>query len=407
MSPVLTAAAGRFVGALTFSALGSEPAQSSLWEGPEAIAHTVLARRADLIVIVPATARFVGAYAAGISSDLLISVLLATRAPVVVCPAMHTEMWEHPAVVENLATLARRGVHLVPAVAGPLAGGDVGPGRLAEPADIVAAAARILAAGAELAGVTAVVTAGGTREPIDAVRYMGNRSSGKQAHAVAEELARRGAEVRLITTTDRPVPGSVAVTRVETAAEMEAAVGEHGPGAQIVVMAAAVADFRPRSTVGVKLKKDAGIPEVVLEATPDILAGLGRRRRPGQVLVGFAAETLPHPRSGGSVGPAPDGTDGHDGLIGLARIKLAAKHADLIVANDVAAPHTGFAHDTNAVVIVDARGATRVVELADKRLIAVAVIDAVVAYRRGGMNPGESSDGAGRRPSPTTPQEHT
>ncbi len=403
MSPVLTAAAGRFVGALTFSALGSEPAQSSLWEGPEAIPHTVLARRADLMVIVPATARFVGAYAAGISSDLLISVLLASRAPVVVCPAMHTEMWEHPAVVENLATLARRGVHLVPAVAGPLAGGDVGPGRLAEPADIVAAAARILAAGAELAGVTAVVTAGGTREPIDAVRYMGNRSSGKQAHALAEELARRGAEVRLITTTDRPVRASVAVTRVETAAEMEAAVDQHGPGAQIIIMAAAVADFRPRSMVGVKLKKDAGIPEVVLEATPDILAGLGRRRRPGQVLVGFAAETLPHPRSGGSGGA---GRDGADGLIGLARIKLAAKHADLIVANDVAAPHTGFAHDTNAVVIVDARGATRVVELADKRLIAVAVIDAVVAYRRDGMTPG-SSDGAGHRPSPTTPQEHT
>jgi phosphopantothenoylcysteine decarboxylase/phosphopantothenate--cysteine ligase len=388
VSPVLTRGATRFVGELTFSALGSERAQTSLWDGPSPIPHTRLGQGADLIIIVPATARLLGAYAAGISSDLLTATLLATRAPVVVCPAMHTEMWEHPAVAENLATLARRGVHVVAPGTGRLAGGDEGKGRLAEPDDIVAAASRVLAAGSALAGLRALVTAGGTREPIDAVRYVGNRSSGKQGHAVAELLAQRGATVLLVTTTDRPVPASLEVMRVETAAQMEAVVSAHAPSADIVVMAAAVADFRPRRAATGKLKKDAGPPEVILEPTADILVGLGASRRPGQTLVGFAAEAVD-----------PSGRDpaGRQALVDLATSKLASKRADLIVANDVAAPGAGFSHDTNAVVIVDADGRALEVGLADKRQVAASVVDAVVAYRRnrpipGGPDPAETAD---------------
>ncbi|MDQ6781878.1 MAG: bifunctional phosphopantothenoylcysteine decarboxylase/phosphopantothenate--cysteine ligase CoaBC [Actinomycetota bacterium] len=373
VSPVLTRGATRFVGELTFSALGSERAQTSLWDGPSPIPHTLLGQRADLILVVPATARLLGAYAAGISSDLLTATLIATRAPVLVCPAMHTEMWEHPAVTENMATLVRRGVHVVAPGSGHLAGGDEGLGRLADPADIVAAASAILASGSDLAGLRALVTAGGTREPIDAVRYVGNRSSGKQGHALAEELAQRGATVSVVTTTDRPVPAGIDAIRVETAAEMEAVVTVRAAAADIIIMAAAVADFRPQAAVAEKLKKDAGVPHVVLEATPDILVGLGATRRPGQTLVGFAAETVD--RSGRNPG-------GLRTLVDLAAAKLASKHADLIVANDVAAPGTGFSHDTNAVVIVDADGRVHQVGLADKHHIAAAVVDAVVAYRR-------------------------
>ena len=307
VSPVMTRAATRFVGPVTFSALASEPVRMSLWDEAEPIPHTKLGRAADLIVVAPATARLIGSYAAGISTDLLTATLLATRAPVLVCPAMHTEMWEHPAVVDNVARLRERGVHVIEPAAGRLAGGDVGPGRLAEPADIVAAAAAVLSAAngpvtssvaLDLAGVTALVTAGGTREPIDPVRYIGNRSSGKQGYAIAAELAARGSQVLLISTVDLPVPTQAwAVARVETAAEMEAAVMAEADRTDVVVMAAAVADFRPKEIASQKLKKGAGPPEVVLEPTPDILAELGQRRRPGQVLVGFAAETA-HRRTG-------------------------------------------------------------------------------------------------------------
>ncbi|MDQ2729400.1 MAG: bifunctional phosphopantothenoylcysteine decarboxylase/phosphopantothenate--cysteine ligase CoaBC [Actinomycetota bacterium] len=387
VSPVLTRGATHFVGELTFSALGSERTETSLWDGSSPIPHTRLGQRADLIIVVPATARLLGAYAAGISSDLLTATLLATRAPVVVCPAMHTEMWEHPAVTENMATLARRGVHVVAPGTGRLAGGDQGKGRLAEPDDIVAAASMILAAGSDLAGLRALVTAGGTREPIDAVRYIGNRSSGKQGHAVAEQLAHRGATVVMVTTTDRPVPAGIEAIRVETATEMEAVVSAHAPSTDIVVMAAAVADFRPRTVVGGKLKKEAGLPDVVLEPTADILAGLGASRRPGQTLVGFAAET---------VDPTGRNPASRQALVDLAIAKLTSKRADLIVANDVAAPGTGFSHDTNAVVIVDADGRAHDVGLAGKAQVAASVVDAVVAYRRHRPIPAGPDDGGER-----------
>jgi phosphopantothenoylcysteine decarboxylase/phosphopantothenate--cysteine ligase len=355
--PVLTRDATHFVGETTFSALASEPVQRSLWDEASPIPHTRLGQTADLVLIAPATARLLGTYAAGISADLLTATLIATRAPVVVCPAMHTEMWEHPAVQDNLATLRRRGVHVVDPDVGRLAGGDVGGGRLAAPERIVAAVERILGPG-DLAGRRVLVTAGGTREAIDAVRVITNRSSGKQGHAVADEARRRGGEVTLVTTTDRPVAPGVVVVRVESAAEMEAACRHHAPEADVVVMSAAVADFRPAAPSDRKIKKDAGVPTIELEPTPDILAGLGAAKPAGQVLVGFAAET--------------------DDLEANARGKLDRKNLDLIVANDVSAPGVGFDHDTNAVLILG-RTTRRVVPLADKRAVAAAVLDAAVA----------------------------
>ena len=356
--PVMTEDASRFVGPVTFSALASEPVQQSLWSGPDPIPHTTLGQRADVIVVAPATARFLGCYAHGISDDLLTATVIATRAPVVVCPAMHTEMWEHPAVQDNLALLRRRGVIVVPPGEGRLAGGDIGAGRLAETDDILRAVDGALVPG-DLVGRRVVVSAGGTREPIDAVRVITNRSSGKQGHAVADAAAARGAAVVLVTTTDRPVPTGVTVVPVDTAAAMEAAVLTHAAGADVVVMAAAVADFRPKVAAPGKLAKSEGLPDIVLEPTPDILAELGRRRRPGQVLVGFAAETAD--------------------VRGRAAAKLAAKGVDLMVANDVAAEGAGFDHDTNAVTILGADGTCQEVGLTSKTAVAHAVLDAVVA----------------------------
>ncbi|MFO7281854.1 MAG: bifunctional phosphopantothenoylcysteine decarboxylase/phosphopantothenate--cysteine ligase CoaBC [Thermoanaerobacterales bacterium] len=359
--PVLTRGARRFVGETTFSALASERARTSLFDDPDPIPHTRLGQSADLVLVAPATARVIGTYAAGISNDLLTATLLATEAPVVVCPAMHAEMWRHPAVQDNIATLRRRGVHVVEPEEGRLAGGDVGQGRLAEPATIVAAVESVLARGRDMAGLHVLVTAGGTREPIDPVRFIGNRSSGKQGHALAAEAAARGAKVTLVTTAALPVPPGADVVRVETAAEMDEAVRAVAPAADVIVMAAAVADFRPAAAATTKIKKDKGVPEIVLEPTVDILAGLGRTKRPDQTLVGFAAET--------------------EQLRQNAASKLVAKGADLIVANDVTAPGAGFEHDTNHVVILNADGTEREVPLADKRAVARAVFDAVLDGR--------------------------
>jgi phosphopantothenoylcysteine decarboxylase / phosphopantothenate---cysteine ligase len=361
--PVLTRGATRFVGEATFSALASERAHTSLFDDDDPIPHTRLGQSADAIVVAPATARVIGSYAAGISSDLLTATLLAVRqgSRVIVAPAMHTEMWEHPAVQDNLATLARRGVIIVPPEEGRLAGRDIGRGRLAAPEAIVQAVEAALGADRDLSGLHVLVTAGGTREPIDPVRFVGNRSSGKQGHALAAEAAARGAKVTLVSTVDLPVPAQADVVRVETAAEMEEAVQAAGASADVVVMAAAVADFRPARVAERKLKKQAGVPEITLEPTPDVLAGLGKRKRPGQTIVGFAAET--------------------DEVRQNAAAKLAAKGIDLIVANDVTAPGAGFEHDTNHVVIMDADGAEREVPLADKRAIARAVFDAVTQRR--------------------------
>ena len=371
VSPVLTAGATRFVGAVTFSALASERARTSLFDDEDPIPHTRLGRSADVVVVAPATARLLGAYTAGISDDLLTATLLATRAPVVVCPAMHTEMWDHPATQDNMAVLRRRGVHVVGPDVGALAGGEEGAGRMAEPVEIVAAIEAVLAGHpvaeappADLAGLRVLVTAGGTREPLDAVRFLANRSSGRQGHALAEEAAARQASVTLVTTTALPVPAGVAVVRVETAAEMERAVLETAASADVVVMAAAVADFRPKAPAPYKLKKADGVPDVVLEPTTDILAALGRARRPGQVLVGFAAETS------------------HAQLVASATEKLRAKELDLVVANDVSAPDAGFDTSTNRVILVARDGSEQTVPLSDKRAVARAVLDAVAHLAR-------------------------
>ena len=355
VSPVMTAGALHFLGPTTLSALASEPVRTDLWEGPDPIPHTRLGQTADLIVIAPATARVIAAYAAGLSSDLLTNVLIATRAPVVVCPAMHTEMWEHPAVRANIETLRSRGVHIVEPAAGRLAGGDMGVGRLADP-DAILAAVEVALGGGQFAGRSVVVTAGGTRAPIDAVRVIANRSSGRQGHAIAEEFRRRGADVVLITTSDLPVGPAVRRVQVETAAEMGAALDEAGPAADIVVMAAAVADFRPVAPAAGKIKKHEGVPRIELEPTPDLLAGLAARRRPGQVIVGFAAET--------------------DDVVANARGKLDRKSLDLVVANDVSAEGVGFAHPTNAVTLVT-RDGERAVPLASKEAVAATVVDEI------------------------------
>jgi phosphopantothenoylcysteine decarboxylase/phosphopantothenate--cysteine ligase len=413
VSPILTESATRFVGPLTFSALAAEPARTSLFSDepawgagasgtleagasgtPEAgtaagnlVPHVHLGRNADAIVVAPATARLIGCYAAGISSDLLSATLLATRAPVLVCPAMHTEMWEHPAVQDNIATLRRRGVHILEPAEGRLAGGDFGTGRLREPEEIVAALAAILAqpaaatargalAGAATSaapaeaeegeaegpftGVRAVVSAGGTREPLDPVRYIGNRSSGKQGYAVASELRARGAQVTLVTSSDLAAPADVDVVEVETAAEMAGAVLDAAARADVVVMAAAVADYRPAAVAGTKIKKSPEPLAVELVPTLDILAELSARRRLGQVLVGFAAETA-------------TGAE----LAELGRHKLVSKGVDLIVANDVTArARSGFGQDSSDAVIVSV-GSSAELGLADKRAVAAKLVDAI------------------------------
>jgi phosphopantothenoylcysteine decarboxylase/phosphopantothenate--cysteine ligase len=360
--PVLTEDAQQFVGAVTFSALASEPAQTSLFPKPgdrsaDPIPHTRLGQSADLIVVAPATAKLIGKYAAGISDDLLTATLLATRAPVVVCPAMHTEMWEHDAVQANVATLRRRGVTIVEPEEGRLAGGDVGAGRLADPSRIVETVLQVLRGNASLLGRTVVVTAGGTREAIDPVRFIGNRSSGKMGHALANVAAHRGAHVVLVTTAAQPVASGVEVVRVESADEMHAAVMAQAAGADVVIMAAAVADFRPKAVASQKLKKTEGVPEVVLEPTVDILAALGRAKRPGQVVVGFAAET--------------EQVREHAGA------KLAAKRVDLMVANDVSASDAGFEVDTNRALLLSPSGEVMETPLLAKEALAALVLDQV------------------------------
>ena len=366
--PVLTEGALRMVGEATFSALASEPAVTSLWNdrsGP--IPHTAAGRRADAVVVCPATARLISDLRTGRSGDVLTATLLATRAPVVLAPAMHTEMWEQPSVQENLAVLARRGVAMVGPCEGPLAGGDSGPGRMAEPEEIVAAVEAVLTV-PDLAGARVLVTSGGTREPIDAVRFVGNRSSGKQGAAVAEEAAARGAEVVLVSTQSERAAGVPArVVAVETAAEMAAAVELEAPHADVVVMAAAVADFRPAQPSGAKLKKDHGVPAVRLEPTADILAALGASKGPGQVLVGFAAET--------------------EDIESNALAKLRSKNLDVIVANDVSKQHVGFGHDTNEIVMFTADGARHHVPLTTKREAARAVLDVAVSLMGSAAGP--------------------
>jgi phosphopantothenoylcysteine decarboxylase/phosphopantothenate--cysteine ligase len=344
VQPLLTAAAEQMVSRATFAALTGRRVPASVWDDPAAVEHVALARWGQVLVVAPATAHTLARLAAGLADDLLTNVALAFPGPVVVAPAMHTEMWEHPATRANLELLERRGVRVVPPASGPLTSGDVGPGRLAELDDLVAGVVAALepgrgAAGDRpgpgLAGARVLVSLGGTREPLDPVRYLGNRSSGRMGAAIVAEAVARGAEVTAVaaaTTVDPPAGAHL--VRVETAQQLYAAVLAAADAQDVLIMAAAVADFRPKRVAEGKLKKDQGVPEVVLEPTPDTLAELGRRRRPEQVLVGFAAETGDH-------------------LAG-ARRKLESKHLDLVVLNHVEGAHSAFGAGDADAYLVDA-----------------------------------------------------
>ena len=357
--PILTDAALHMVGETTFTALASERPKTSLWQDSDPIPHTTMGQTCDAIVVCPATARIISDYRTGRSADLLSATLIATEAPVIICPAMHTEMWEHPAVEENLAVLGDRGVHIVPPEEGRLAGGDIGKGRLASPETVVDAVEQALAVG-DLEGESVVISAGGTREAIDPVRFIGNRSTGKQGYALARAAWRRGADVTIVSTVELPTPSGVSVVPVTTAAQMRDAMTSAAPSASIVIMAAAVADFRPAAVADDKIKKADGVPEIQLERTDDILAGLGASKVDGQVVVGFAAET--------------------SDVVANATSKLERKQVDLIVANDVSAPDAGFAHETNTVTIVSRSGITSHTSMS-KLAVADLVLDAALECR--------------------------
>ncbi|HEX6968323.1 MAG TPA: bifunctional phosphopantothenoylcysteine decarboxylase/phosphopantothenate--cysteine ligase CoaBC [Micromonosporaceae bacterium] len=361
---VPTAAALRFVGAPTWAALSGQPVADGVWDDVHEVPHVRIGKEADLVVVAPATADLLAKAANGLADDLLTNTLLTARCPVVFAPAMHTEMWEHPATVENVARLRARGALVIEPATGRLTGADTGKGRLPEPAEIFAIARRVLARGAtpatDLSGLRVVVTAGGTREPIDPVRFLGNRSSGKQGYAFARTAVARGAQVTLIAANVAlPDPAGVTVRRVSTTEELRAATVAAAHDADVVVMAAAPADFRPANYVADKIKKvdGAAAPTIELVTNPDIAAELGERRRPGQLLVIFAAETSDALRN--------------------ARAKLLRKKADLVVVNEVG-PDRGFGADTNAATVLDAAGETTVFPERSKEDLADGVWDLVV-----------------------------
>ncbi|HJR45099.1 MAG TPA: bifunctional phosphopantothenoylcysteine decarboxylase/phosphopantothenate--cysteine ligase CoaBC [Actinomycetota bacterium] len=362
---VMTRSAQRFVGAQTFAALTGNPVQTDLFgTGPD-VPHVELARGADLVVVAPATANSIAKMALGFSDDLFSATVLTARCPILIAPAMHTEMWEHPATAANVETLRARGVHLVGPAAGPLSSGDSGPGRMSEPEEIVTAAERILATAQDLEGRRLVITAGGTQEPIDPVRFIGNRSSGLMGVEIADEAAHRGAKVALVIgPTNVHIPAGIDVVRVHTAQEMRDEVFERALDADAIVKAAAVADWQSDIHADKKLKKAEGPPKIALVPTPDILAELGaapEARKPGSVLVGFAAETQPDPESLGE----------------LALQKRASKGADVIVANDVSSHDSGFGVPTNRAVIATSRG-VHDIGLVTKKALARALIDEIV-----------------------------
>ena len=368
---VPTESALRFVGAPTWAALSHHPVTADAWADADAVPHVQLGRRAELVVVAPATADLLARAAHGLADDLLTNTLLTARCPVLYAPAMHTEMWEHPATVANVATLRARGSIVLEPASGRLTGADSGKGRLPEPAEIAQLAELLLlhpdALPADLVGRRVVVSAGGTREALDPVRYLGNASSGRQGFAVALVAAARGAQVTLVAAnTELPVPAGVELVPVVSAAELGAAVQRAAAGADVVVMAAAVADFRPVAVAPHKIKKSgAGLPAIDLERNDDILAGLVAARGPGQVLVGFAAET----------------GDASSTVLEHGRAKLAAKGCDLLVVNAVG-PGVAFGQAGNAGMILHADGAEGPVPFGPKAVLAAALWDAVASRLR-------------------------
>ena len=360
----------RFVGEATWAALSGQPVTVSAWDDVHEVPHVRLGQTADLVLVAPATADLLARAAAGMSGDLLTAVLLTARCPVIFAPAMHTEMWEHPATQANVATLRERGAVVLEPAAGRLTGHDTGPGRLPEPAELMRVAVRALARGAaglapDLTGRQIVVSAGGTREELDPVRFLGNWSSGRQGYALAATAAARGAKVTLVaanvTLAD---PAGARVLPVTSAAQLRAAVTEAARDADAVVMAAAVADYRPETRSDTKIKKTPAAPEPIrLVENPDILRELsGRRPRAGQVIVGFGAET--------------------GDLLANGRAKLAAKGCDLLVVNQVG-PGLGFGAADNEAVILGADGTQTSVPMGPKEVLADIIWDLVAARLAG------------------------
>ena len=374
---VMTKSAERFVGPLTFEAITRREVITDQWKaGANAdIEHISIASSIDLLLVAPATANTIGKFANGLADDFLSSLYTATRAPVLIVPAMNTNMFDHPAVAKNLETLMARGVHMVDPGSGYLACGWIGKGRLAEPEAVVAAAEQVLHAhrqpvspkplgeGGSLAGRQVLITAGPTYEDIDPVRFVGNRSSGRMGYAVAAEALRRGAAVTLVTGPTHLIPPHGAeVVRVRSAAEMHAAVMERAPGRDVVIMSAAVADYTPVESSPQKVKKSDGPLTISLTRTKDILGDLGTlpsRQQRLPVLVGFAAETKD--------------------VLSYAQEKLKQKRADLIVANDVSRADAGFDVDTNAVTLVTAAGAEEL-PLQAKTAVAAKILDRVEEF---------------------------
>jgi phosphopantothenoylcysteine decarboxylase/phosphopantothenate--cysteine ligase len=379
---VPTESALRFVGLPTLEAISRNPVTTSLYDGVAEVRHVALGQRADLIVVAPTTANTLAKLAAGLSDDLLGTTVLASRAPVLLAPAMHTEMWQHPATTANVALLRSRGVTLIGPAHGPLTGGDTGPGRMSEPDDIVAAGLALLGGPEErddLRAERVVVSAGGTREPLDPVRFLGNRSSGRQGLAIAQAAAERGADVVLVAAhLDADVAAEAAavdglrVVPVGTTAELAVAMEEVAADATLVVMAAAVADYRAAEVAERKIKKDDTGDELTLRLVrnPDVLAGLAATRVPGRLVVGFAAET------------AGD----REELLALGRAKVARKGADLLVLNRVGWTD-GFGTPDNEVVVIDGRGEVVAEAAGSKRSIADLLLDGVLALRAEAVRP--------------------
>ncbi len=355
---IMTPSAGEFLGPQTLAAITGTPPYQDFFGGESVSPHTELARWADLIVIAPATAATMARLANGLSEDLLSATVLSFTGPVVIAPAMHTEMWENPATQRNVTLLSTDGIHLVGPESGALAGGDEGPGRMSEPEGIADTIETLLGRGS-LAGTSVLVSAGGTREPIDPVRYLGNRSTGKMGTAVALEAAARGATVTLVTTADLAVSDSIDVVEVETADEMAQAVWKHAEDVDVAVLVAAVADFKPRDQAATKLRRASGPPELKLVPAPDILAGVAsQKNRP--FLVGFAAET----------GPVEQAVE-----------KASSKGVDLLVANDVTLPDSGFGVDTNRVTIIRPNGDSDGWPVMSKRQVAARLWDLIAEER--------------------------
>lgn len=358
VSVVMTKAATQFVTPLTFEVLSGEPVTTDLFAAHHEMAHLRIPERAEAVLVAPATANFLAKAALGLADDVLTTMLLSARCPVVIAPAMDGEMWTHPTVVQHVQALRARGMVVLDPEVGPLASGQVAQGRLCEESKIVAAVETALASRCDWHGQVVLVSAGPTQEPIDPVRFLSNRSSGKMGYAIAEAASARGAEVILVSgpSSLRPPPG-VTTIHVNTAADMAEALSRHFPACTVLIMAAAVADFRPKDQARQKVKKQGKADLVLeLESTPDILALLSARRT-SQIMVGFAAET--------------------EQVLSHAKGKLKAKGLDLIVANDVTQAGGGFGSDDNAAVILSAKGDQRDVGLMSKRRLADEILSAV------------------------------